>query len=166
MNDNTTIENKELSWKDGMVHLILSHSYVIFLMAVIFGAIFHNLFNFNIFSGYIYNYIGFFMIIGGSLLIYWAQSTSGCVQKEKGNERTEKDFERGPYKYSRNPTHIGLTVMTLGLALILNSFFTIVFLVIASFITKLIFVKKEEKLLERKYGQVYCDYKKKVSTWI
>lgn len=166
MEENITIVEKEGSLRDGMVHFILSHSYMIFFAAIIFGAIFHTIFNFRIFSGPLYQYIGAGMIVLGSILIYWAQSSSGCVQKEKGEHRTEEDFERGPYKYSRNPTHIGLSMMTLGLGLILNSLFTIVFLIIASIITKSVFLKKEEKLLEEKYGQAYCDYKKKVGTWI
>ena len=31
---------------------------------------------------------------------------------------------------------------------------------------KLIFLKKEELILEQKYGEAYLNYKKKVSTWI
>jgi len=166
MEENIVIEQKESSLRDGMVHFVLSHSYMIFFGAIILGAIFHTIFNIRIFSGLVFPYIGAVMIVLGSALIYWAQSTSGCVQKEKGDNRTEADFERGPYKYSRNPTHIGLSMMTLGLGLILNSLFTILFLIIASIITKSVFLKEEEKLLEKKYGQAYCDYKKKVGTWV
>lgn len=153
----------DTSLRYGMVHFILSHSYSIFLFAVILGAIFHMIFFVNFFSAPIYPYIGLIMIITGSALIYWAQSTSSCTRKEvdKG-QKTVRDFERGPYRYSRSPTHIGLTVMTLGLSLILNSFFTFIFIVIASVISKLIFLKEEEVILEERYGQVYCDYKKKV----
>lgn len=156
-----------VSFRYGMVHFILSHSYVVFLMAVILGAISHMIFNVSIFSAPIYPYIGFAMIVFGSIIIYWAQSTSSCTRKEvKTGEKTERDFERGPYKYSRSPTHNGLTIMTLGLSLILNSFFTFIFIIIASIVTKLIFLKEEEALLEEKYGSVYCDYKKKVKMWL
>ncbi len=158
--------HKNESFKYGMVHFVLSHSYFMFFIAVILGAIFHSAFNVYLFSATFFPYVGFAMIILGSLLIYWSQATSARVQKQTGLNRTEKDFERGPYKYSRNPTHIGLTIMTLGLAIILNSFFTFVFLLIASIITKLIFLREEEKLLEKKYGQVYLDYKKKVGSWL
>ncbi len=166
MVEKVIITNKKVSFKDGMVHSILSHSYIVFFMAVIFGAIFHTIFNFKIFSNSLYQYIGFILIIIGSLLIYWAQYSSGHFKKEIEEERTIEDFERGPYKYSRNPTHIGLTIMNIGLVIVLNSFFMLVFIIIASFITKLIFLKEEERLLEEKYGKPYVDYKKKVGMWI
>jgi protein-S-isoprenylcysteine O-methyltransferase Ste14 len=149
----------------GMVHFILSHSYVIFLIAVVLGALVHVFSPIRIFSGMGYPYLGFGMIIIGSLLIYWAQSTSSNTQKEmqKGKER---DFMAGPYAYSRNPTHIGLTIMTLGLACILNSLSMVVFIIIASIVAKFIFLRQEEAVLETRYGQPYRDYKKKVSTWV
>jgi protein-S-isoprenylcysteine O-methyltransferase Ste14 len=106
------------------------------------------------------------MILLGSMLIYWAQSTSSSTKNEMEKEGVVRDFARGPYKYSRNPTHIGLAIMTLGLGLLINSLFSVVLTVIASLITKFIFVKEEELLLEKKYGQTYCDYKKKVNTWV
>jgi protein-S-isoprenylcysteine O-methyltransferase Ste14 len=148
-----------------MVHFILSHSYIVFLIAVVLGAVLHIAFPVELFTGRVYPYLGFAMIIAGSGLIYWAQATSSASQKDM--EKTGKrNFERGPYKYSRNPTHIGLTVMTLGLAFLLNSFFVAIFLIIASIITKFIFLRQEEDLLAKRYGQEYLDYKKKVSTWV
>jgi len=56
--------------------------------------------------------------------------------------------------------------MTLGFSLIIDSFFGIVLTIIAYVITKIFFLKKEESLLEKKYGEVYGDYKKKVKNWI
>ncbi len=158
-------ETKEKLYEDGMIHLILSHSYTVFLFAVVLGVIFDIIFPIEFFEGYLYQYIGFIMIILGSGLIYWAQSTSSSTRREMDKKKTERQFDCGPYKYSRNPTSIGLTIMTLGLAFLINSLFSVIFVIIASFI-KIIFIKKEEDILEKKYGQAYCDYKKKVKTWI
>jgi protein-S-isoprenylcysteine O-methyltransferase Ste14 len=168
MDENTNITNeinKEESLKDGMVHLILSHSYTVFLMAVVLGLILDVFIPFNIFNNYIYQYGGIILIILGSFLIYWAQSSSNHT-KEDEKAGKPRNFEAGPYKYSRNPTHIGLSIMTIGLAFLLNSVFSIILTVIASLVTKNIFLKKEEAVLEQKYGQPYLDYKKKVNTWV
>ena len=148
-----------------MVHFILSHSYIVFLIAVVIGVVLHLIVNIQIFSGISYPYVGFAMIVIGSMLIYWAQSTSDSTLKELQKTGT-RDFESGPYKYSRSPTHVGLTIMTLGLAVVLNSFFIAACVIIASVITKLVFLKEEEALLEKRYGQPYRDYKKKVSSWL
>ncbi len=160
------VKKSETCVQEGMIHFILSHSYVVFFIAVILGSIFHIYFNLYIFSGILYPYIGFMLIILGSLLIYISQQASAGLKKTKEGGLTTADFEQGPYKYSRNPTHIGMTVMTLGLGLLLNSFFMVFFILCASVITKQIFLKEEEILLEQKYGQAYSDYKKKVGKWI
>jgi protein-S-isoprenylcysteine O-methyltransferase Ste14 len=164
-NDIATDTEKKPS-EDGMVHFILSHSYTVFLFAVVLGVVFDVFLPFNIFSENKYQYLGMAMIFLGSILIYWAQSTSSSTKKALEKDGEQRNFACGPYKYSRNPTHIGLSVMTLGLAFVINSLFSVIFVVIASLITKLVFVKKEEMILEKKYGEAYCEYKKKVNTWI
>jgi protein-S-isoprenylcysteine O-methyltransferase Ste14 len=166
MNENKSEIDDIQAHDKGMVHLILSHSYAVFFLMVILGVTVDIFVPIAIFNTRTYQYAGFTMILLGSWLIYWAQSTSRTPKEDFNKPRTEKDFEKGPYKYSRNPTHIGLTVMTLGFALLINSLFSVIFLVIASLITKFIFLREEEAFLEKKYGQVYTDYKKKVSTWV
>lgn len=154
------------SYRYSRVHYILSHSYSIYLFAVVLGVIFDTIIPINSFDNIVYEYTGLVMIIVGSALIYWAQSTSSTTKKEMEVEGKVRDFARGPYKYSRNPTHIGLAIMTIGLGLLINSLFSVIFIVLAFVITKSIFVKKEEEILEEKYGQIYCDYKNKVRTWL
>jgi protein-S-isoprenylcysteine O-methyltransferase Ste14 len=166
MNRDMTIKNHYEKIRSGMVHVILSQSYTVFLIAVFFGLILDLAWHITIFNDPFYSYAGFAMIVLGSVLAYWAQSTTRCTKKEMEDGLQERDFERGPYKYSRNPTHLGLTLMTLGLGFILHSFFSVVAIIFASLITKFIFLRKEERLLERKYGATYCEYKRKVKTWV
>lgn len=159
-------ENTINSHRGGMVHFVLLHSYLIFLFAVILGAFLDPLIKKKIFSNDIYQIIGFLMLIVSSIVIYWAQKISSNYQQRERKDESRSYFEHGPYKYMRSPTHLGLFVMTLGFSLIINSLFGVVLTIIAYVITKLFFLKKEEKLLEIKYGQVYIDYKKKVKNWI
>ena len=106
------------------------------------------------------------MLITGSVFIYWAQSTSANFRKRIEKNENKSHFEFGPYKYLRSPTHFGLFIMTIGYSLIINSLFSIIFTLAAYTITKFFFIKKEEKLLEKKYGEDYAEYKKKVKNWI
>jgi protein-S-isoprenylcysteine O-methyltransferase Ste14 len=149
----------------GMVHFVLSHSYMVYLSAVVLGVLFDLLFPFSVFVAKSYQYIGLVLIMLGTILIYWSQSTSE-VTKEKSDKGLSRDFFAGPYKFSRNPTHIGLALSTIGLACMINSPFSIIFTVIAFIITKSIFLKEEEHLLEREYGDAYRAYKKKVNPWL
>ena len=153
-------------YNDNVIHLTLSYSYTVFLVAVVIGAIFHSVFNFQIITNPVNPYVGFILIILGSLLIYWAQNSTKANSKWVGKTITEDYFKSGPYKYSRSPTHFGLFIMTLGLGLLFSSFFVILFVTLAYIFTKIFFLKKEETILEKKYGQVYTDYKNKLSSWI
>jgi len=169
MNDQEKIQKKLESnkkYRAGMVHLILSHSYTVFFLAVIFGIILDMIFPIDIFNSPLYQYEGLVMILGGSILIYWAQSSSYHSKNEMLVKKKTRNFAEGPYRYSRNPTHIGLSLLALGLAFMVNSLFSVILTLVASLITKIIFVKKEECLLEEEYGQLYLDYKKKVHTWV
>ncbi|MBP6908273.1 MAG: isoprenylcysteine carboxylmethyltransferase family protein [Candidatus Pacebacteria bacterium] len=148
------------------IHMVLSHSYTMFMLALVAGLVLHLVFEIPLFVSGAYQYLGVVLIIIGTYLVWWAQSTTRKTKQEMSQTQPSRDFARGPYKYSRNPTHIGLTLTTLGLGLILNSFFIFVVTIIASLISKYIFIKKEEALLEEKYGDEYREYKKTVSTWV
>lgn len=157
---------KDHTYRKGQTHFVLVHSYIIFLFAVILGILFDLLLKKKIFSDNLYQYVGFAMLVFSSIIIYWAQSTSSNYKKRVGKENYRSHFEHGPYKYLRSPTHFGLFIMTLGLSLIINSLFSVLFTLIAYIISKFFFLKKEEEILEDKYGEVYTEYKKKVKNWI
>lgn len=148
------------------VHYILVHSYLIFLFTIILGVIFDTFLKDKIFSNDVYKYIGFIMLFVSSIIILWAQVTSHNYKSKSLSTKVSSHFERGPYKYLRNPTHLSVFILALGFGLIINSFFSIVFTIIAYIVTKIFFLKKEEQILEHKYGDTYTEYKKKVKNWI
>ncbi len=152
--------------KQGKIHVVLTYSYFMYLVAIILGLILDKVFGttFNFKSFYV---IGFVIMLIGSALVYWAQKTTSCTKKELlSGAKMKRDFERGPYKYSRNPTHIGLSLLTLGFGLLAGSLFVVVLMVVVFIIAKNVFLNQEERLLEKKYGQAYCEYKAKVRTWL
>ena len=149
-------------YKSGMIHTVISYSYITFLLAIASGAIFDALVPIRILNHSIFPYIGFAMIILGPMLTYWAQKSSDNAKKSVIIKKLPVSFEHGPYKYTRNPSYLGVVIMIIGLGFFANSIAIIVFSSIAYFIVKFIFIKQEEKLLVLKYGQVYLDYKKKV----
>jgi len=148
------------------VHYILLHSYLMFLVAVIFGVILDTIFREKIFSNEIYQNIGFFMMIIGPMFIYWAQRTSKNYKQKAKRKELKNTFGLGPYKYLRSPTHFGLFIMTLGFSLVINSLFGVILTIFAHIVTKVFFLKKEEVILERKYGEIYTEYKKRVKNWL
>ncbi len=141
------------------IHIVLSHVYtthfVLFLIGVSLDAFFH----FEFFSGPIIKSIGILFLILASSMIFWAQRTSRNLPKE---DIKAESFCRGPYRYTRSPTHFGLSFLVLGFGMVANAFFIFLSTLVAFIIAKFVFLHREEEILERKYGAPYLEYKNKV----
>ena len=159
-------EKKENVSVVGILHILFFHIYIMFFFAIILGVIFDLIFSYKIFNGVTYQYLGLLMITLGTMLIYWAQRTTSSSKNDINKERDLSFFYRGPYKYTRNPTNFGLTIMSLGLGFLINSFFSVIFILIIHIISKFILIKKQDKILKERYGEVYSDYLKKVKDWL
>jgi protein-S-isoprenylcysteine O-methyltransferase Ste14 len=72
----------------------------------------------------------------------------------------------GPYRYSRNPAYTGLTGLYLGIALAVNSFWLILMLAPTLVAMSRGVIEREERYMERKFGEPYLDYKRSVRRWI
>lgn len=150
----------------GIIHIILLHTYASYFLAIILGVVFDIVFDFHIFGSLTYQYIGLIMIILGSVAVYWAQSTNSPKKSGQITDRDLNFFFRGPYKYTRNPTNLGLTLMSLGLGFVVNSFFSVVFVLLNYLIARFIFIKQQDSILEERYGSIFSDYKKRVRDWL
>lgn len=145
--------------KTDAVHKILAHSYSLYLGALIVGLLLDFFFPQKMFSSPGMVTFGFVCLGFATALIVWAQKTS----RDLGIANLSKDtFARGPYKVSRTPTHWGLFLLILGFGVISNTFFVLLLSFAAFLITKFVFIKKEEDILEKKYGAPYTEYKKSV----
>lgn len=144
--------------KHHKVHHFLAYSYFIYLFVLILGVLLDMLFPIKIFHDSIMIFVGFILLILSSFLIVWAQKSSvDLFTKENVNK---EHFCRGPYCYTRTPTHYGLFLAVLGFGFIINSFFVILLTVASFLFTKITFVKKQEQELEKKFGEAYREYKK------
>ncbi|MFA6324709.1 MAG: methyltransferase [Candidatus Paceibacterota bacterium] len=141
------------------VHKILAQSYAVYLFALVLGIICSAIWPIKLlFSNFLLSTSPFILIFA-SLLILWSQKSSKKFGKE---EVTKKSFMNGPYRFVRNPTNLGIFLSFLSFGIIVNSIFIILFTLISFFISSLYFLKKEEKILQMKYGEAYLEYKKTV----
>jgi len=139
------------------VHQILAHSYMVYLIALFLGLIFSAIWPFPIFNNAVLAAFSAILLFLSSLLIFWAQKSSKEFTKEN---LTKESFMKGPYRFTRNPTNVGLFFSMICFGIIVNSIFAILFTFIAFLISLLIFLKKEEDFLANKYGIPYLEYKK------
>jgi protein-S-isoprenylcysteine O-methyltransferase Ste14 len=72
----------------------------------------------------------------------------------------------GIYNISRNPMYIGLAVVYLGVSCFIGNWWNIIFLPLLLLVVQEYIIKREEQYLERRFGQVYLDYKRKVRRWL
>jgi protein-S-isoprenylcysteine O-methyltransferase Ste14 len=117
------------------------------------------IFRFQIFSNPVFTWIGVIFLIFSTFLILWAQKASRKLNKGNMSDDT---FRRGPYRYTRNPTHLGIVSLILGFGIIANAVFIVLTTLISFLINKFVFLKKEEAVLTEKYGAPYLEYKKSV----
>lgn len=140
------------------VHGVLAHSYIIYFLVLVIGVLLDLSFPDKIFATSIMMPTGFLILILATLIIFWSQHTSRKLDATP--TITKETFCKGPYCYTRTPTHWGLFLLILGFGFILNAFFVIVLTVISFIISKMFFLKKQEAILEDKYGTPYLEYKK------
>ncbi len=72
----------------------------------------------------------------------------------------------GPYRFSRNPIYLGLTLGYAGLGLLANSLWFVPFAAAFLLIIQTQVIRFEETYLENKFGEDYRQYKGRVRRWI
>ena len=72
----------------------------------------------------------------------------------------------GPYRFSRNPMYLGFALVTLGIALLVNSGWMLLAVPIGLLLVHRLVIVREERYLERKFGEEYLNYKNRVRRWI
>ncbi len=72
----------------------------------------------------------------------------------------------GPFRFSRNPLYLALTVIYLGAAGLLNSLWPVLLLPGVLWFMHRGVIIREERYLERKFGPAYQEYKARVKRWL
>ena len=72
----------------------------------------------------------------------------------------------GPFRFTRNPMYLSLAIVYLGLALIMDSLWALVLVVPVVTVVNYYVIAREERYLERAFGDDYRMYRAKVRRWI
>ena len=72
----------------------------------------------------------------------------------------------GPFRYSRNPLYVSILVFQAGAGILLDSVWILMFLVPVALVLHYGVILREERYLERKFGDAYRDYKRAVRRWL
>ena len=111
--------------------------------------------------------LGWPLLGGGAALNAWFLKT---IRDAEVPIRTDKPVPRltteGPFRYSRNPSYVALAMIYSGIALLRNSFWTILFLPLVVVVIQREVIGHEEQYLERTFGEEYLSYKARVRRWV
>ena len=73
---------------------------------------------------------------------------------------------RGLYKYVRNPMYIGVLLVTVGWAVLIQTSRILVYGIVVGLFFHLFVVLFEEPLLRERFGEVYLNYCRGVGRWV
>jgi len=113
--------------------------------------------------------VGIILLVIGGVVALWSVILFLTIGKGTPVPLSPpKEFvARGTYKYTRNPMMLGAWLMLIGEALILHSLILLFFTIFVCVPGGILFViKYEEPDLEKRFGNMYLEYKKKVPRWI
>ena len=72
----------------------------------------------------------------------------------------------GPYRFTRNPMYLGFTLIYVGISALFNALPPLVLLPVIQQLMGRGVIEREERYLERKFGEEYLRYKESVRRWI
>ncbi len=111
--------------------------------------------------------IGRIVFFTGIILAVWAKivmKSNWGMPGEYNEQMQKKIVKDGPFSLSRNPIYLGLILVFLGYALAFLCYMILVVPIIVLYFYKQ--ALKEEKILEKHFGEEYLQYKSKVSRFI
>lgn len=114
-----------------------------------------------------FNYAGIILIIIGTVLniladkIFKDQKTT-----VKPDQKPTSLIDYGPFRISRNPMYLGMTLFLVGTGIFLGSIISFIGAVFFIAAMEIYFIPGEETAMKEAFGKEFGNYKKKVRRWI
>ena len=111
--------------------------------------------------------LGWPLLGNGVLLMNWflwtLRSAGNPVNPQKPVSSLVTD---GPLQYTRNPSYLSMAMIYTGIASLASAFWAILFLPATLAVIRRGVIEREERYLERRFGEEYLRYKGRVRRWI
>ena len=111
--------------------------------------------------------LGLSLLGGGALLMSWfvwaMRRADTAIDPRKPVSRLVVE---GPFRYTRNPSYLSMAMIYAGLVSLANALWAILLLPAALIVIQRGVIEREERYLERKFGEEYLRYKARVRRWI
>ena len=111
--------------------------------------------------------LGWPLVGGGMALAAWfARTMRGADTTLRTDKPVSRVVQDGPFRYSRNPGYLSLTMLYAGIAVRRNALWIIVMLPLVVYVIQREVIEREERYLERTFGEEYLGYRRRVRRWV
>ena len=106
------------------------------------------------------------VVIGGAFMLSAVGFFIGAGTSPNPLTPTKALVFRGPYRITRNPMYLGMTIVTAAVALVMNNAWVLLFTALAVWVIRRFVIEKEEAYLRARFGAPYEEYLTRVRRWI
>jgi protein-S-isoprenylcysteine O-methyltransferase Ste14 len=111
--------------------------------------------------------VGVALVMAAGLLFTWSVREFCRADTPVASVRpTTRIVETGPYGFSRNPIYLAFTMLHLGVAVWVNSAWLLGTLAVCLGVMSFGVIAREERYLERRFGEAYTRYRATVRRWL
>jgi protein-S-isoprenylcysteine O-methyltransferase Ste14 len=105
-------------------------------------------------------------VLGAGILVWGRNALISGGTNVDPTLPTNAIVTSGPFRFSRNPLYLGLTVMFLGLTLAMNTWWGIIAMIPLAAVMHSAVILREERYLEEKFGEGYRQYRTRVRRYL
>jgi len=107
-------------------------------------------------------------LVGGGVLLLgwfeWAMRHAGTPANPY--KPVSRIVTEGPFRYTRNPAYLSMTMIYAGVAALANALWPFLLLPVTLLVMRRGVIEREERYLERTFGEEYRNYKARVRRWV
>ena len=101
-----------------------------------------------------------------ALAVWFARTLRAADTTLRTDKPVTSLVQDGPFRYSRNPGYLSLAMLYAGIAILRNALWAILLMPLAMYIIQREVIEREERYLERTFGEEYLAYKRRVRRWV
>jgi protein-S-isoprenylcysteine O-methyltransferase Ste14 len=140
---------------------------LIYLLALLLGLLLNRRLHVPFLSRGVARVHGWPLVGGGVALAAWFLRTMhGADTTRRTDKPVSSLVQDGPFRYSRNPGYLSLAIIYAGVAILRNALWAILLLPLVLYVIQRELIEREERYLERTFGEEYLAYKRRVRRWV